>query len=165
MDDFVAYPSPWRIALLILGSMGFVVLGLKMAGAFGLSPRSGNPSPVGWFSVIFFGFCAIMGMKMLFNTREQVRIGATGIRWTRWSDQLIPWSEIEKVTTWHYKGQKSIILHLRDPDLFPGRGILGRAAKANRLMTGGDIGITMIGTNRSFADAMAAIDRFRPTTH
>ena len=164
--DFVAYPSRRRIALLVLGSTAFVAIGLWLAGAFGPAPVTTRypvevTIAIGWFSVAFFGLCGIGWTKRLFDTRECVRIGPAGIRWTYWSDETIPWSEIADVRTWSFKRQRSIILHLRDARRFPGRGIAAMMAGANRRMTGGDVCMTLTGTNRGFDEAMAAISRFR----
>lgn len=166
MDDFVAYPSRPRIALFTLGSVAFVVAGLWMGGMFGPVPTSSRSSPVlvfaaGWLSVVFFGFCGLMWGKRLFDRREQLRIGPDGIRSALWSDQTIPWSEIVDVTTWSYRGQKTIVLHLRDKTRFPGRGMAAMFASANRGLTGGDITISLMGTNRGVEDALSSIARFR----
>lgn len=165
MDDFVAFTSPWRAALLILGAIAFVAGGLWMGGAFGAPPASSRYSPmlvltIGWFSVAFFGLCGLVGLRRLFDRREQLRIGRAGIRSARWSDQTIPWSEIVDVTTWSYRGQKVIILHLRDPASFPGRGVAAILAGANRKLTGGDVSIALTGTDRSVDEALAAIAYF-----
>jgi hypothetical protein len=165
MEDFVAYPSRGRIGLLILGSIAFVLCGLWMGGVFGRPPPSPRHPPfeifvMGWLGVIFSSLCGISATKQLFSTGEQLRIGPDGIRWVRWSDQTIPWPEISKVTSWAYKGQKSIIAHLRNPALFPGRGILGIFGRCNRTLTGGDFGISLFATNRNFDEAMSAVERF-----
>lgn len=166
MDDFVAYPSRGKIALLLLGSLVFVGLGLWMAGLFGTPPESDRWSPemtrlIGWGAVVFFGLCSVGWASRLFDKREQVRIGPQGIRARSWSEKTIPWSEIIEVTTWTYRRQTSIILHLRDRTLFPGRGVAAVLAEANRGMTGGDIAISLTGTDRKADDALAAIERFR----
>ena len=75
--------------------------------------------------------------------------------------RLIPWSAIYDVTTWRYKGQKAIVLHLYNPENSPGRGLAGILARFNRAVMGGDIGISLTLTNRSFDEAIAAIERFR----
>lgn len=165
MNDFVAYPSRWRIALFILGSVVFVIGGLWMVGAFGSPPQSQRYSPTvilvaGWACVIGFGFCVIMWTRMLFDTRERLRIGPAGIRSAQWSDQTIPWSEITDITVWSFKKQKSIILHLHDPARFPGRGVAAMLASANRKLTAGDVSISLTGTDRSFDEAMSAIALF-----
>jgi hypothetical protein len=166
VDDFVAYPSRWRIALIVLGAITFVALGFWIIGAFGEMPMSRRYSPVflnaiGWLSIVFFGACGIVGAQRFFVTEEELRISKAGIRWQRWSDKTIPWSEITDVTTWSHQRQRFIVLHLRDPARFPGGGVLGMAARANRALTGGHIGISMTAMDRSFDDAMNAIERLR----
>jgi len=166
MQDFVAKPSPVRVILAIIGSITFVAIGLWMIGLFGDPPVPDRLSPAavyvfGWLSVLFFSIAAIFWAKRLFGTGEELRIGAAGIRWSRWSDQTIPWHEIRDVTEWSFSGQRSIILHLRNPGRFPGRGILARAAKANHALTGGDIALSLTGMDRAHGEAMGAIVRFR----
>lgn len=168
MEDFVAYPSRWRIVLLILGALAFVAIGFLMIGAFGEPPRSDRYSPImmsaiGWSAIIFFGLCAFAAGKRLFETGEELRIGRNGIQCRRWSDELIPWSAISDVTIWSTRGQRFIILHLFDPPSFPRRrGALGKLAVANRVLTGGDVCISLTTTDRSFGEAMAAIEQWRP---
>lgn len=155
------------MVLMVAGSVVFVVLGAWMAGLFGAAPESSRyPAAVatfiGWAAILFFGFCALVLARRLFDGGELLRIGPDGIRWRRWSDQTIPWTEITDVTSWGTPGNTVIVLHLRDPDRFPGRGVLGALAGANRKMTQGDVSIALTDTNRSFAEAMAAVERFRP---
>lgn len=166
MDDFVAYTSRWRTGILFLGSLAFVVLGAWMAGLLGPPPVSGRASPVvvvtwGWIVIAFFGMCVVVSAKIWWDNHEQLRIGKLGIRWSRWSEQTIPWDEISDVTEWRYKRTRSIILHIRHPSLFPGRGILGLMGRANRALTGGDVSISLAATDRNYNEAMAAIAKFR----
>jgi hypothetical protein len=84
-----------------------------------------------------------------------------GVRYRQWSDDTIPWSEITDVTVWRYKRQKVILLHLKHPDRFSARGLVAKFAAINRRLTGGDISISMTATDRSFDEAMAAIQQFR----
>ena len=166
MRDFIAYNSRWRVAGLILLAVAFVLLGLWMVGAFGAPPSSRRyPAPltmgIGWLSLVFFGLCGIALAKKFFDAQVQLQIGPSGVRWYPWSDQLVPWSEIQRVTTWSVKRQKFIVLHLRNPERFRGRGLTAIFGSANRRMTGGDICISLTGTNRSLDDAMSAIAHFR----
>jgi hypothetical protein len=39
--------------------------------------------------------------------------------------------------------------------------VLGALAGANRALTGGDISISLTGTDRKFAEALSAVERFR----
>ena len=167
--DFVAYNSRWRVALIFLGAVGFVALGLWMVGAFGEVPSSRRYSApvtmgIGWLCILFFGLCAVTAVKKFLDDRVQLQIGPSGIVWSPWSDDLIPWSEIGDVTTWSYRRQKAIILHLNNPARFPGRWLTAKLAGANRMLTGGDVSISLTGTNQSHDDAMSAIARFRRAT-
>jgi hypothetical protein len=154
------------LALLAAGAAVFVGLGLWMSGLFGPPPASHRYSAplvaaIGWFAVLFFGLCGAVAIKRMFDSREQLRIGPSGIRYASWSEQTIPWSEIIDVTTWSHRGQSAIVLHLRSPACFPGRGLAAALAGANRGLTGGDISISLTGTDRSFDEAMSAIAQLR----
>lgn len=162
-QTFIARSSPWRLALLALGAGAFVAAGLFLAGIFGPPPRPGREW-LGWLCVAFFGLCGVMVLRRLIEGGDVVRISASGIYFAPWSDQTVPWSEIIEVTVWEFRRQKSIILHLRNPDRFPSTKLLGKLAGANRALTGGDIPISLTGTDGSFADAMAAITYYRRTT-
>ena len=167
MQDFVAHTSRWRTALIIVGSISFVGCGVWMAGLLGPVPASRRAGPLmlefwGWLTLVFFGICAIVGAKAWWINAERLRINKSGIFWTGWCDQTIPWSEITNVTEWRYKSNRHFILHLRDPSRFPGKGLAGLAGRANRVLTGGDVGISLVGTDRKFDEAMSAIEMFRP---
>lgn len=163
MGEFVAYPSKWRIALLALLAAGFVVGGLWMVGLFGPIPSSRRHPAIevfvmGWVCTAFFGLCCVATVKRIFDSGEDLRVGPTGIMVRSWSDQVIPWSEIADVTTWR---GRSIILHLRNPSLFPGRGMSAMMTRINRMVTGGHVDVMLTGSDRSFDEAMDAIAQFR----
>lgn len=163
---FVAHPAPGRVVLLVLGAFAFVAIALWMVGAFGPPPSFGRHSPevtriIGWLGIVFFGLAGLSGIRRLIAGNEEMRIDPQGIRWTRWSDRTIPWREIVDVTVWQHKRQKMIMLHLRDPSRYRGRGIMGVLARGNRALTGGDVALVMTAMDRSFDEAMAAIARFR----
>jgi hypothetical protein len=169
MKEFRAYNSRWRMGLLMLAGLGFVFIGLWMAGALGEGPDPSSGSRrippelvpyVGWLCVIFFGMCTLFIARRFFDHDAQIEIGRAGIRVAQWSDATIPWSEIRRVSVWSYQSQKNIILHLHRPEAFPGRGIAAKLSRANRMLTGGDIAINLAGTDGSFDDAMDAIANF-----
>lgn len=166
MDEFVAYPSRIKIAVLVLGCVGFVALGVWFTGLLVPPPGTGRYSTevvvlVGWVTILLFLGAGVVWVKRLFERREQLRISQMGIQAARWSDATIPWSEITDVTTWTGHGQTVIVLHLQDPARFPGRGLAAATAAANRSFTGGDISISLAGTDRTAIDALSAIEQFR----
>ena len=165
MDDFVAVRSRWRMAALICLSLGFVAAGLWMTGLFNEVPVTRRyPSTVtiavGWFSVAFFGLCALAGAKGLFGPREVLRMGPDGVRWTPWSDRTIPWTEVADVTTWKFKGQKSLVLRLHRAGRFSAKTVFASQA-LSRAISGGDISISLAGTDRTIDEALFAAHRFR----
>lgn len=167
MNEFVAYPSRWRLALLFIVALGFVVVGLGLVGTFGAPWVSRRVSPVvgmvgGWICLAFSGTCAVSIGRSFLDVDAELRIGPQGIWWSQWSVETnIPWFEITNVTTWQYKGQKFIRLRLQDATRFPARGFMGWAGEANRALPGGSIDITFAWTDRSANEAMAAIKHYR----
>ncbi|WP_162814935.1 STM3941 family protein [Erythrobacter aureus] len=167
MERFTARSSRWRVLLLAGGALLFVVGGLWIAGVLGEAPTSRRYSAdmrevIGWVSVLFFGAVFIALLKQLFDDNTLLTIDARGIRSAQWSDDTIPWSEIVNVSTWSYKGSTSIILHLRNPSSYPGRGLRGWLSGANRALTGGDVAIAMVSSDKSVEETLDAIDFFRP---
>jgi hypothetical protein len=166
MTNFVAYYSRWRIALFTLVMVGFIVVGLWSVRVLGdvPTPRRYSASLIvalGWFLVLFFGVVASCGVRSFFDSKPQLEVGPLGIRWAAWSDDFIPWSHITSVSTWSQHKTNYILLHLDDPSCFPGKGLAGKLARADKRMTGGDIAISVAGMDRSHTEAMDAIAHFR----
>lgn len=170
MEDFVAYESRPILGLVLVMAGAIFLAGLWLSGIFGTVPHSPSHSDretvvVGWCFLLFSGFFGFLTLKSFLNPSEQLRIGPQGVRFADWSDDTIPWSGITKVTTRELEGrfvQKVIVLNLQNPDRFPGRGLARVVAAENRNRGGGDIFLNLSGTNRSFADALSAIQRFKP---
>ena len=166
MNDFVARASLPRIISLAGACLLFVAGGLWMAGIFGEPPPSRRFSPetgvaFGWFVAAFFGLAFFAIARQLFRESELLVLNAQGLRSAQWSEQTIPWVELEEVSTWSHKGSASIVLHLRDPSLFPGRGVLGWLAGVNRSLTGGDVTIAMTICDKTVEETLNAIEHFR----
>jgi len=132
-----------------------------MAGLIG-EPPSNAPAWAGWLAIVFFGVCAVIIGKRMFETEDVLRIGVEGIWYRYHSPDLMPWSAIAGVGVWKHKGQKIIVLSLLDPAQYPGRGLAGALSGANRWLVGGDVCISLNGTDRSFSETQTEIAKWRP---
>ncbi len=56
------------------------------------------------------------------------------------------------------------MLHLADPQRFPSTTPVGRLSRTNRLLTGGDIAISLTSMDRTFDDALTVIENYRATS-
>lgn len=94
----IARVSKARTGLLVAGAICFVIAGYALAvdpAGISASTRApmNNPTVVavfGWLTILFFGACAVVGARQLFRTEPVMEVDARGIRWRRWSDQVIP---------------------------------------------------------------------------
>lgn len=179
MDEFVASWRPTKIILLMLASLIFVAIGVWMTGLlailfassgtmFDVSPNHSSRipewsiKPLGWVGVIFGGVAAIVLSKRLFSKQYYMRIDATGISVPSIIDRPISWSEISRITTWSSHRQKAIVFKLHDPSILRSPTWRKVLDNMNRRLTGGDMAVSMIGTNRTFDQATEAIEFFSP---
>ena len=160
-DRFVARPAPFRILLLLAGAAGFVVLGFWIAGLMGPVPRAGREW-VGWLSIVFFGLAFIVGIARLFDRRDQIVIDRDGLLWRQRSKSTIPWAEIRSIRTLVIKRQHLMCVELVDPGRFPPTTLMGRIGSANRMLGFGDFAVSTSGTDRTYRQLSAAIERYAP---
>ncbi|WP_354073595.1 STM3941 family protein [Brevundimonas sp. 1080] len=168
MNDFVAYTSRSRIVSLVARGLIFVTLSLWLIGVFGTPPDSRRYSPVltpfiGWGGLLFSVTATALWLRNFFERREMVRIGPAGIMVRWWSADTIPWNEITEIAPLEINGVKSISLKLRDREQYPPRGLGALLARGDRLVTGGDVTISLSATDRRQFEALVAIDQFKPT--
>jgi len=166
MERFVAKNARTRLVLMLIGALLAVAIGLWMIGAFGEPPHSSGRRSrltwVGWIGVPFFGVVAAMIAAKLFDQRERLVIDDEGIFWRAWSDELIPWSEIEGIQEREVARQVMFAVYLRDPSRCPPTRWTGRIAAAQRGFDQGDLSITLSGTDRSNDELREALNRFYP---
>ena len=156
---FVANVSRRRTALLVLGAIGFVVAGVFML----RDPEGGLTLMVfGWAAILFFGLCGLIGIRQLFRSGPDIRIDEQGIWWRRWSDQVVPWEAIVALYPAGVGRTAFLCLKLVDPAAYPSTHVMGKFAGINRASGFGDISVTTTGTDRSFTELLAAVERFAP---
>lgn len=183
MNDFVARSQPFKILLGILICLGFVAAGLWMTGIFNAPaapPPPANdliifPLPerasrypdgfivvVGWICVLFFGALVMKAATRLTGPNEILRINRTGIQVPAFCDRIIVWADIAEITTWSHQGQKALVLRLHNPEEYPRTGFQRFWDGLNKSIAGGDIGISMTGTDRTLKQALEAIETLGP---
>jgi len=164
---FVARVSKGRTLLLIVGALLFVAAGiwfLFSPETFIRSPRSmGDPgfvSLIGWAGVLFFGICAIVGMRQLFRTDAVIEMGPEGLLWRRWSNATIPWTAFDHAAVAEIHRQRMLTLWLQEPEAYPSTTLSGRMAGANKAMGFGDLSLSASGLDCSFDELVAAFDTY-----
>lgn len=160
-DRFVARNAPGRLVLALLGSLAFVAAGLWIAGLFGPPPKPGREW-LGWLCALFFALVPFKIVPRLSDRSDQMVIDRNGIFWRQWSEMTIPWGAVRSFSRRSVKGQHFVCLHLKNPSMFPRAGAGAWLAGLNRGLNFGDVALTVTGTDRSFDELVAAIDRYAP---
>ena len=170
-DAFTARYSISRVLLRVAGSLAFVLIGCWFLGLFGEVPSSRRLSEemaiaLGILGVSFFGLMLCFWGAALVNRREILRIDGGGIHWSRFSDQLISWAEIEalesvQVETRGYS-EMVIDVSLISPESFPKTAGQWLFTKLFAYGGRGDFRISLSGMDADFGDAVDAIRRCAP---
>jgi hypothetical protein len=161
-ERFVARNSTVRVLLLMAGAVGFMLLGIWVAGLLGPPPRPGREW-IGLAALLFFGLCFLLGIRRLFQGGDQIVVDRKGIFWRQWSETTIPWGAIVSFETRSIRHQHFVSLWLKDPSLFPSSGFGALFGGMNKGLGFGDVSINATGTDRSFAQLLDAVERFAPS--
>jgi hypothetical protein len=161
-DQMVIELSRKKIALAILGACIFVAIGIGMVSLDGRNPTFIHG--VGILSILFLGFCAILGLPRLFSKKHGLVFSAAGIfdNASGVAGGFIPWSEITGVKIFEMQKQKFMVLGVKDPQKYIGRGSwLKRAAiSANYKMCGSPITISAITLQASFTELLSIFNLY-----
>ena len=134
-DEKIIELSKGKILLLVIGAGVFVGLGIWMylldPAWIESQPRFNEPlltHGIGIVSVVFFGLCAIVGIKKLFERRPGLILSAAGLsdNSSGVSAGLIPWDEIEGFDVFKIRRQKLLVVKLADPEKYIQTGGFGR---------------------------------------
>lgn len=156
---FVACVSKGRTALLLLGTIAIVGVGIWFViSSTDFAPHQ-DPTFVatlGWAAIFFSGSCGAAIFTTLFRTAPVIEIDGHGFRWRDSSVAPIPWSAVKRMEIMRVPGTRFVTIWLRDPDLYIRRGLLGGFGRTGF----GDIALSTAGTDRSFGDLLVAMRTF-----
>ncbi len=104
--------SPWKMALIGLGCIGFIVASVLMIiGVIDVRRFGLDASTVGWIGAIVFGAFLMLALWRLIGTRGPVvTVSPRGLHDTRISEKVIPWDAVLGVSTWEMSNQKIIVV-------------------------------------------------------
>ena len=150
MEEIKIYHSPWRMLLLALGSLGFVVLSILMLD----HPKNGFQVLIAWTGIVFFGLCGLYILYSMFKERltgkpfltiTDTRIISQGVKQT-----IINFSDVKSFQVVKMGDQKFVAVHYK-PDVEQQKmdeaGTVGRSVRSlNRRLVNAQENISITGT-------------------
>lgn len=99
-----------------LAGAGVLMTLVSAALAFGWLEDQGVINRLyGWFGLLFFGLCTVvLAVRAVTMTGVVLTISPQGIRDTRVSADLVPWSAVREISTWSYGAENVLVLRV-DP--------------------------------------------------
>ena len=117
--EFVVKQSPEKLLLCFFGSLAFVLTGLIMLHSTGINVQVG-----GMATVLFFGIAAGLFAWRVTRTEHVIlTLSERGLTDYRMFDAPVPWSQILGARSFRMYGSRFIELQLRNPELYPCRGL------------------------------------------
>ena len=174
-DETIIELSKWKIALLVLGSCGFVAAGVWFLYVDAAAIRTGrsyrffghDPLVVRAFGVVtvgFFGLCALYGLRKLFDRRPGLIFNNSGIvdNASAVSPGFIPWSEVVGSGVLQIQKEKMLVVVVADPQKYVERGgALKRTLnKANHKIVGSPITISSHTLSIAFPELVSLFNRY-----
>lgn len=174
-DETIIALSKWKIALLVLGSCGFVAAGVWFLYVDAAAIRTGRSfrffghdslvvRAFGVVTVGFFGLCALYGLRKLFDGRPGLVFNNSGIvdNVSAVSPGFIPWSEVVGSGVLHIQKEKMLVVVVADPQKYVERGGALRRAlnKANYKFSGSPVSISANALDIAFPELLSLFDRY-----
>lgn len=117
--EFIVKQSREKLLLGFLGSLAFVLTGLIMLHSTGIKVQVG-----GMATMLFFGIAAGMFAWRVKRTEYVIlTLSERGLTDLRMFDAPVPWSQILAARPFRMYGSRFIELQLRNPELYPSRGL------------------------------------------
>ncbi|GAB2451447.1 hypothetical protein GCM10011375_36920 [Hymenobacter qilianensis] len=141
-ENLIYYNSRWHYALLTIGGLAFVAMGVWLiltAGKWG----------IGLVSIIFFGACAAVGTWQFFDTRPRLQITDQGILDRTLGVGLIPWADIMGAYVRSINQNNFICLHLYNEQEYISRlsPLKRKLASANEALGFTCLSVNLSGVN------------------
>ena len=174
-SEFVVLLSKTKLALLLIGSIAFVIAGLFLLSLDESEiKRSIFNSPtliygVAVVCVVFFFTTGVIGVRKMFDATPGLIVNETGIidNSSGVSAGLIPWDEIVGLEQYQLQGNQFVSILVTDPLKYVNRGnVIQRFAnRANYKMCGTPINISANGLQITFDELYEALDDFFTRYH
>ncbi|WP_434424556.1 STM3941 family protein [Nannocystis pusilla] len=117
---------------------------------------------IGIVGTLFFGLCTIMIVRQWFTLEAVITISPAGLRDVRVAREFVPWSAIERLSTWTLQGQSILVVAVA-PEV-ESRLTLTRTARwtrgANRKLGADGLCITAHGLKLDFASLAALVHAY-----
>ncbi len=161
--------SKTSILALLVGALAFVALGawmLTFSDAEILQQRRlANPLAfrgIAITGVVFFGACGAVAVRKLLDDRPGLVIGPEGVtdHASGVAAGLVPWRDITGIESHVLQGQRFVVLRLRDPARYAGRGnaLVRMLHRANTRMVGSPVSISANALKISYDELLATLD-------
>lgn len=152
MKDKIEIPlSKYKISLLLIGAMIFVIIGLLFiiipeTFISSIIRKAETIQIVGIVTIVFFGLCLVYVIRKLFDNKTGFSIDENGIidNSNATSVGLIEWDDITGIETLRIASTKILLLRTDKPEKYIDKakdGISKRAMKANNKLYGSPLSI------------------------
>ena len=148
--------KPGKMALLLLGCLAFIVIGVITGRHL---EQSGDSRA--WEAYLSVAVFALLAVGVVWRTITQrgtvVTLSPDGISDRRLASKMIPWQVIEDVFTWTERGQRVMVLQVA-PEVESGLGLTRIAKmtrKANAALGADGLCITATGLDVRYDDLLA----------
>lgn len=145
--------SKVKLVLLVIGAFLFVAVGIWMLGLedkeIASSTRYDDAlflTGLAWTAIGFFGLCALIGIRKLFDQRPGLILSDKGIvdNSSGISAGVIPWEDVSGITQYQLQSQTFVSILVSDPEKYVLKGGLMKqlANRANMKMCGTPLNIS-----------------------
>lgn len=171
LEEKVIALSKIKITVLTVLAFGFVALGVFLlsldANELTSSRRFSNTTlvhAIGIVTIVFFGLCALLLLRKLFETSPGLILNAEGLidNSSSISAGLIPWSEITGIGEYKIHSQKFVSIFVTDPHKYAdmGNALTRMTNRANIRMCGTPINISANGLKIKYQELVELIEAY-----